>query len=284
MRKQKENVICKYYPIPPPVVEQILKNNMDKFNSIDNRRISEENELAEIAAHGPPPLPPIPPPPPREKTHQDYINEATLTTNKADSEVVSEWTLPPSNKSITSYKQTYHYMKQLCNYAKISIDHIYKVHASLIHDDFNAYDQKIRYFLTKNHPAIGTDIKRFSDDINKTDTSTYCNDFTDNARIREALNSILVKIQDTFNYGIECSTIIKHGIDGLSNIVDKLDIPLPKAKNRIITLLIDGVEVLNKSNSKFSRDILAIQALVQTGFIDTSTPVKELKKLLLKES
>ena len=249
-----------------------------KFNSIDNRRISEENELAEIAAHGPPPLPPIPPPNPREKTHQDYINEATITTSKAHFEVVPELSLK-ENSLVISNKRTYHYMKQLCNYAKISIDHIYKVHASLIVDDFDAYDTKIIYFLITNHPDIVNDAKSETIKIIGTITMNYCKEFRDDAKMTDALTNILTKIRDTFRCGIRCSNIIKHGIDGLDKIVDKLGRIMPNAKKRIITLLLDGVNVLNESNKKFNRDIMAINVLVKDGLLFKNTPGEELKKL-----
>ena len=250
----------------------------DKFKLFDERRISEENELAEIAAHGPPPLPPIPPPPPREKTHEDYINEATITTSKAHFEVVPEWSLK-KNSLIKSNKRTYHYMKQLCNYAKISIDHIYKVNASLIADDFDAYDTKIMYFLTTQHQNIVSDIKSQTDSIIDKSTLDYCNVFSDDAKMTDALTNILNKIKETFNYGINCSNIIKHGIDGLKYIVDQIGTSLPNAKKRIITLLLNGVEVLNESNDKFRRDIVEIDKLVRDGLIFKTTPGEELKKL-----
>ena len=89
-------------------------------------------------------------------------------------------------------------------------------------------------------------------------TLNYCNEFNDDAKMTDALTNILTKIHDTFKCGINCSNIIKDGIDGLKYIVEQIDKSLPNAKNRIITLLLDGVHVFNESNKKFNRDIKAV--------------------------
>ena len=242
----------------------------DKFNSIDDRRIAEAKELAEIAAHGPPPLPPIPPSPPREKTHEDYINEATILTSKAHIKVTSNMVDEPEN---------YDYMKKLCNYAKVSIEHIYRVHSSLVYSDINKFDPKIRYALQLAKTEYITEIHKIQNILNTITISKYCVKFKQTTGYYpKSLRKILKKIKKTFEYGIKSSTTLTNGINCLDYIIERSIVSVSDADQKRMKLLLNVLRVLKESNDKFERDIIGTPVLVRSSVL-MKTPSEELKKL-----
>jgi hypothetical protein len=265
---------------------QKIKDDFDivqgKFKTIYDRRIAKEKELAEIAAHGPPPLPPIPPSPPHPPVdpHQDFIYKATVLTSKAHAKVISGGILKFSLK----HPNNVDYMKELCNYAKVSIEHIYKVHSSLVYNDYRTFDPKIIYALQPDKTDDINEISEIQNILdNLTNISTYCDVFKQTTGdYSKSLNDILVKIKDTFQYGIYSSTTLSHGINCLNYIIDKsimLGFVLQSnADKKLMTLLLDGVKVLKESNIKFERDIKAIEMLIRSSVL-MKTPSKDLKKL-----
>jgi len=274
--KDVNDKLSKMYDLYNKIKDDFEKVKV-KFKSIDDRRIAEAKELAEIAAHGPPPLPPlppIPPSPPREKTHEDYINEATILTSKAHAKVTSNMVDEPEN---------YDYMKKLCNYAKVSIEHIYRVHSSLVYSDNNKFDPKIRYALQLAKTKYINEIYNIQDILNRITISKYCDVFKQTTGdYAQSLKDILKKIKETFEYGIKSSTTLSNGINCLDYIIGKLIehsiVSVSDADKKRIKLLLNGLRVLKESNDKFKRDIIAIRELIRSSVL-MKTPSEDLKKL-----
>ena len=252
-----------------------------KFKSIDDRRIAEAKELAEIAAHGPPPLlpippspPPSPPPPSPVDPHQVLINEATIKTTKAHSKVTSNISDEPEN---------YDYMKKLCEYAGVSIEHIYRVHSSLVYSDIKKFHPKINNALQPAKTNDIYEIYNIQDILNRITISKYCDVFKQTTGdYAESLKDILQKIKETFEYGIKSSTTLSNGINCLDYIIGKLIehsiMSVSDADKKRIKLLLNGLRVLKESNDKFKRDIIAIRELIRSSVL-MKTPSEDLKKL-----
>ena len=208
----------------------------------------------------PAPVPPLPPPPvpPLLLTHEQIVaaawKEVTRTSGKLNRATITKTQAEPNRE----------YAKKLCEYARVSVDHIYKVNAAIVKQDMDAIHAEMKKidvsrYLPQGNTAgdVITHIETTITTITGQNTDNYCADFNVSTKsYTDILKSILGNIQKTVGVDKKCVDVIVNSVSVIREIIRPYEGSI--LNPNLNTLNVDIFPKIQKMKNTLNSDITAL--------------------------
>jgi hypothetical protein len=231
-----------------------------------------------------PPLPPLPAVPPPPLTHEQIVAAAWREVERT-SAMLNQATI--TKKQAEPNRE---YAKKLCEYARVSVDHIYKVNAAIVRQDMDAIDAEMKNIVVSKNPFQGKTVGFFITNsigatigkITGNDTQNYCADFNDPSKsYTDILKSILGNIQKTVDVDKKCVDVIVNSVSVIREIIRPYDTLTTTYKNELHTKLFPMIKKIKEQlNTEITELNQQIKVITNLGwFTSVKTDKDNLKRL-----